>query len=66
MKKDDWEIKHQAMLEARERCCENCSKKYWEACTGIRTFFESVDGCKRALEVYSERFHKLNDWNNRY
>lgn len=66
MKKDDCEIKHQALLEAYERCCENCRTKHWGGCQGIRRFFDSVNGCKRALEVYSERFHKLNDWNNGY
>ena len=59
--KDDYEIRHQARLEAYERCCENCNKKYWEACTGIRLYFESVDGCKKALKVYTERFNKLLD-----
>ena len=57
--KDDYEIRHQARLETYDRCCENCNKKYWEACTGIRSYFDSVDGCKKALEVYTERFNKL-------
>ena len=59
--RSDYEIRHHAMLEAYERCCENCNKKYWETCTGIRPRFnfESVDGCKNALEVYTVRFNKL-------
>lgn len=65
-KRYDEEIQHQALLEAHERCCENCRTKHWGGCQGIRRFFESVNGCKKVLEVYSERFHKLNDWKKGY
>lgn len=57
----DYEIAHQAMLEAYESCCRNCNKKYWEACFGIRMQFGRVEGCNRALEKYGERYGKLTD-----
>ena len=61
-----YDIQIQAINETRERCCENCNKYYFEACTGIRRYFERIDGCKKALEVYTERFNKLTDWKNKY
>lgn len=63
MTKNDYEIKHQAMLEAHESCCEKCHKKYWEECFGIAMHFERVEGCRKALEKYAERLDKLT---NRY
>ena len=61
-----YDIQTQAICETRERCCANCNKYYFEACTGIRRYFESIVGCKKAIEVYTERFNKLTDWANGY
>ena len=67
MIKDDLEIKLQAKNETLEHCCDNCSKRYWEACVGIRFScysFDRVEGCKKALDVYAERLEKLMDRKN--
>lgn len=54
----EWELQHQAYLEADESCCRNCSKKYWEICTGISMYLGRVEGCKKALDKYTERYNK--------
>ena len=56
-----WEVETNSMNEARERCCEHCNKKYWEACTGITRRFGRVDGCKKVMEKYAERYAKWTD-----
>lgn len=61
-----WDIETQAMNEAHEKCCEHCSKKYWECCTGITRRFGRVDGCKEVIEKYAERLGKLTDRINGY
>lgn len=66
MTNKEYEIRHQAMLETYECCCENCSKKYWECCIGVHMYFERVEGCKKALEKYAERYDKLSDFENGY
>jgi len=58
----DYEIETRAMYEAREACCEHCSKRYWEACTGITRSLGRVEGCKKVIEKYTERFNK---WTNK-
>ena len=58
----DYVIETQAMYEAREACCEHCSKRYWESCTGITRSFGRVEGCNKVMKKYEERFYK---WTNR-
>jgi hypothetical protein len=44
MTNEEYELKHQAIREAYEACCEHCNKRYWECCGGIYMFMEQVDG----------------------
>lgn len=63
MSDKEWEIETQAMNEAWERCCKHCSKKYWECCTGIGRSFGigRVEGCKKVMEIYAERYSNWTD-----
>ena len=61
-----WQIETNAMNEARERCCEHCSKKYWECCTGITRHFGRIEGCEKVMNKYAERYMKWTDRINGY
>lgn len=58
MTNEEYELMHQAIREAYEACCEHCNKRYWECYGGIYMFMEQVDGCKKALDKYTERYNK--------
>ena len=58
IKDEEYYIKIQAKLEAYEACCRHCNKRYWECCNGIHMIFERVEGCKKALDKYTERYYK--------
>ena len=58
MTDEEWEMRHHAIIEIYESCCRNCNKRYWEACIGIHTCLERVDGCKMALDKYTEEYNK--------
>ena len=60
------DINYQARNEAEEKCCQDCPKRYWEACFGLSEFFGQISGCQKAKEAYKEALVKYEKSQKNY